>query len=65
MRHSPRYLMDDPDEVRRLVERHPWATFVTATSQGLVASHYPILLDDSVPDLTILSHFGRPDDELH
>lgn len=65
MRHSPRYLMDDPDEVRRLVERHPWATFVSATSKGLVASHYPVLLDDSGPDLTVLSHFGRPDDELH
>lgn len=65
MRHSPRYLVEDPDEVRRLVERHPWATFVSATSAGLVASHYPVLLDDSGPDLAILSHFGRPDDELH
>lgn len=65
MRHTPRYLMTDPDEVRRLIRNHPWATFVSATSNGLVASHYPVLLDDDAADLTVLSHFGRPDDELH
>ncbi len=65
MRHTPRYLMTDPDEVRRLIRNHPWATFVSATSNGLVASHYPVLLDDSATGLTVLSHFGRPDDELH
>jgi transcriptional regulator len=65
MRHTPRYLMTDPEEVKRLIRAHPWATFVTATSSGLVASHYPVLLDEASPDLTILSHFGRPDDLLH
>ncbi len=65
MRHTPRYLMTDPEEVKRLVRNHPWATFVSATSTGLVASHYPVLLDESATDITVLSHFGRPDDELH
>ena len=65
MRHTPHYLMTDPQEVARLVRNHPWATFVSATSAGLVASHDPVLLDENEPDLTILSHFGRPDDELH
>ncbi len=65
MRHTPRYLMTDPAEVARLVRNHPWATFVSATSSGLVASHYPVLLDETAPTLTVLSHFGRPDDELH
>lgn len=65
MRHTPRYLMTDPEEVKRLVRHHPWATFVSATSTGLVASHYPVLLDETAADLTVLSHFGRPDDELH
>lgn len=65
MRHTPRYVVSDPDELRRLIRAHPWATFVSATATGLVASHYPVLLDETADDLTILSHFGRPDDELH
>ena len=65
MRHTPHYLMTDPDEVKRLVRGHPWATFVSGTSRGLVASHYPVLLDEADAGITVLSHFGRPDDELH
>jgi transcriptional regulator len=65
VRHTPRYLMTDPREVERLIRNYPWATFVSATSNGLVASHYPLLLDETAPTLTVLSHFGRPDDELH
>lgn len=65
MRYTPRYLMTDPEEVKRLIRNSPWATFVSATSNGLVASHYPVLLDETASDITILSHFGRPDDELH
>ena len=65
MRHTPQFVIEDPDEVRRLVQQHPWATFVSATSSGLVASHYPVLVDDSASDLVVLSHFGRPDDVLH
>lgn len=65
MRHTPHYLMTDPDEVKRLVRGHPWATFVSGTSRGLVASHYPVLLDETASGITVLSHFGRPDDELH
>ncbi|PRY18529.1 FMN-binding negative transcriptional regulator [Kineococcus rhizosphaerae] len=66
MLRSPHYRLDDVTEVRRLVAGHPWATFVSATSQGLVASHYPVVLDPADPDgLTLVSHFGRPDDEYH
>lgn len=65
MRHTPRYLMTDPDEVKRLIRNNPWATFVSASSSGLVASHYPVLLDEATNDIAVLSHFGRPDDELH
>lgn len=65
MRHTPTYLMTDPAEVARLVRGNPWATYVSSTSSGLVASHYPTLLDDTADGLTILSHFGRPDEQLH
>jgi len=65
MRHTPRYLMTEPAEVKRLVRGNPWATFVSATSNGLIASHYPVLLDETADDIAVFSHFGRPDDELH
>ena len=65
MRHTPTYLMTDPAEVARLVRGNPWATYVSSTSNGLVASHYPTLLDEGAEELTILSHFGRPDEQLH
>lgn len=69
MRHTPRYLMTDPEEVKRLIRQNPWATFVSPASTGLVASHYPVLLDsrpgDGADEIVIVSHFGRPDDELH
>ncbi len=65
MRHTPRYLMTDPDEVKGLIRRNAWATFVSPTSTGLVASHYPVILDDDAQELTIISHFGRPDEVAH
>lgn len=69
MRHTPHYLMTDPEEVRRLIRGNPWATIVSPTSNGLVASHYPVLLEEA-PDsgsdeISIVSHFGRPDEQLH
>ncbi len=65
MRHTPRYLMTEPAEVKRLIRGNPWATFVSATSNGLIASHYPVLLDEMADDIAVFSHFGRPDDQLH
>ncbi|WP_314427530.1 FMN-binding negative transcriptional regulator [uncultured Microbacterium sp.] len=65
MRHTPRYLMTDPLEVKRLIRGNPWATFVSPTSTGLIASHYPALLIEDEHEIVIASHFGRPDDQLH
>lgn len=65
MRHTPRYLMTDPDEVKRLIRNNPWATFVSPSSQGLTASHYPAILDEEEDGIVIVSHFGRPDEKLH
>ena len=62
MRHTPRYLMEDPEEVKRLIRGNAWATFVSPASTGLVASHYPVILDEEREELTIISHFGRPDE---
>ncbi len=71
MRHTPAFLMTDVDEVRRLIAANPWATIVSHTTAGLVASHYPVLLDttdDALRDpdeIVLVSHVGRPDEVAH
>lgn len=65
MLHTKAYKVTDSDAVKELIRKNPWATFVSSTSTGLVASHYPILLDESADDIVIVSHFGRPDDAQH
>jgi transcriptional regulator len=65
MRQNPSFALTDVAELRRLVETNPWATLVSATDDGLVASHYAVLLDDERDDLTIVGHVGKPDDLIH
>jgi transcriptional regulator len=64
VRHNPAYACTDPAVVRWLIEENPWAILISG-NEGLVASHYPILLDEEAEELTVLTHLGRPDDELH
>ena len=66
MRHTPHYLMTDVGEVKRLIRRNPWTTYVSSTSNGLVASHYATLLEQTDDDtISLVSHFGRPDEVAH
>lgn len=66
MRHTPDYALDDVDAVRDLVRENPWATLVShVPGRGLVASHYPVLLEDDPDGITLVSHVGRPDERLH
>ena len=69
MRHSPHFFLTDPDELRRLVRENPWATIVShVPERGIVASHYPFLLDEEAStgdDIVLVSHVGRPDEQLH
>ena len=65
MRHTPSYLLEDEDEVRRLIRENPWATIVSNTATGLVASHYPVVLEEEAEGISIVSHVGRPDEQLH
>jgi transcriptional regulator len=64
MRHSPHHVETDPAVVRRLIAENPWATLVSQ-ADGLVASHYPILLDEESDELAIYTHVGKPDDKIH
>lgn len=61
---SPIYRITDESVVKDLVRRHGWVTFVSHTSQGLVASHLPVVLQDD-ERFELVGHFGRPDDENH
>ena len=65
MRKNAYYQLDDRSTIERLIRENPWATLVSNSSSGLVASHYPILLDEGRDDLTIVTHVGRPDDKVH
>ncbi len=65
MRDNPLHESTDVDVVRQLIRQNPWATLVSSNNGSLVASHYPILLDDLSDDLAVLTHVGRPDDKVH
>jgi len=65
MRPNPLFASDDPEVVRTLIRENPWGTLVSSTSAGLVASHYPILLDEDSPELAVLTHVGQPDEQVH
>ncbi len=65
VRHNPLHAEEDPEMVRRLISENPWGILVSSNNGGLVASHYPILLDDQAEGLTVLTHVGRPDEVNH
>jgi transcriptional regulator len=65
MRDNPHHEVTDERVVRALIAENPWATLVSHNDGELVASHYPILLDEDADTLTIVTHVGRPDEQLH
>jgi len=65
MRENPDYALAGPEAAKDLIRSHPWATMASATSDGVVVSHYPFLLDETADGLVLLSHVGRPDERLH
>ncbi|WP_349864647.1 FMN-binding negative transcriptional regulator [Leifsonia sp. WHRI 6310E] len=66
MLHNPHFVSEDLSELRALVDEHPWASIVSMTTHGLVASHYPVMAEVSDDGgLVLLTHMGRPDDESH
>jgi transcriptional regulator len=65
MRPNPAYESTDVEVVRALIREHPWAILVSAGSNGPIASHVPVLLDGDSSELAVVTHLGRPDDELH
>jgi len=65
VRHNPHHFVDDPAIVRRLIRENPWCILVSGHENQLVASHYPVLLDEDSDKLAVFTHVGRPDDQIH
>lgn len=69
MRENPDYALTRTEDAKALIRSAPWATMISATSAGPVASHYPFILDEHDADdpdtITLVSHVGRPDERLH
>jgi transcriptional regulator len=66
MRPNPAYASTDVEVLRALIGEHPWAILVSGTADGApVASHVPILLDEEASGLAVVTHVGRPDEEIH
>jgi transcriptional regulator len=65
VRHNPLHATEDPELVRELIRENPWGILVSNNDGELVASHYPVLLDDEAEELTVLTHVGRPDEVIH
>jgi transcriptional regulator len=67
MRHNPKHAVTDVAVVRRLIAENPWGTIVSHNGDELVASHYPVLLDDrAAPEqLVVVTHVGKPDERVH
>lgn len=65
MRQNPSFTLADVSEMRHVIAANPWATIVSDGPEGLVSSHYAVLLDDDRDDLTVVAHVGRPDDLIH
>jgi transcriptional regulator len=65
MRHNPQHFADDPGVIRQLIRENPWGILVSRHDDQLVASHYPVLLDEDCEELAVFTHVGRPDDQLH
>ncbi|WAP53044.1 FMN-binding negative transcriptional regulator [Arthrobacter sp. ATA002] len=66
MRDNPSYALNDPEAIRDLVRSNPWCTFISQVEgRGLVASHYPVVLDEDADGIVLFSHVGRPDEAKH
>lgn len=65
MRPNPKFAVDDPEFVRALIRENPWSTLVSNNADELVASHYPLMLEEDAPGLTVVTHVGRPDEKVH
>ena len=60
MRHNPKHASTDPEIVRQLIRENPWASIASTNHGELIASHYPVLLDEHSPELAVLPTSAGP-----
>jgi transcriptional regulator len=65
LRHNPHHANTEPEVLRQLIRENPWGILVSNNATELVASHYPILLDEDSEELAVVTHVGRPDERIH
>ena len=65
MRSNPDYALTDDKKITALIRANPWATMISHSHSGLVVSHYPFLLEEDSDGVVLVSHVGRPDEQLH
>jgi transcriptional regulator len=65
VRHNQHHFVEDPEVVRHLIRENPWGILVSCHGDRLVASHYPLLIDEDCDGLAVFTHVGRPDEQLH
>ena len=65
MRYTQAHSVTDEQVARTLIAENPWGTLISSTPDGLVASNYPVLVDDEAEGLALVTHVGRPDDRYH
>jgi transcriptional regulator len=65
VRQNPSFVLENHDELKRLIRENPWAILVSSTDAGMIASHYPVVLEEEADGISIVSHVGRPDELLH
>jgi len=60
---QPHFAIEDPAEIRRIVDENGWATLVSGGEEGLRATHLPCLLgpEGSGGELVVLGHTARAD----
>lgn len=60
------FALEDPDEIRKLIEENSWAVIISSGSGVLHASHLPVLLAPSGnlkadPEIVVEGHIARVD----
>lgn len=60
----PAFRIDDPAELAGMIRAARLATLVTATDEGLVATHLPLLFDETDgPHGALIGHLARANDQ--
>ncbi len=55
----PRFCVEESSELLRFLNAHPFGAVVSATEQGLTATHIPFLIEQEGEEIVLRSHLAR------